>query len=524
MSNKKLVLTLVADQQFVRHLDNDDPHFSRNEALFAAISDTWLPLLNMFANLEAEGIPFKLNLVMSPTLCDMFADPRLQLLYIEWLNRKITLGEAEIKQYEAGSVQYTLANRYLADAKQNLHDFTEILNQDIISKIVYYAKRGNIELLATTATQCFLPHFADIPEAVQAQIEVGLQSHKRYFGVAPDGFYMPYMAYGPALEWIIRPYGFNYTILDTHGILFADPQPEQGIFYPVRTRNSLALFARDSSNTLEYHTHPVYRSQEYDIGFDADESYLTEHFGAFDSRVATGYKYYAQGTTSSERVFYDEEMALDHAKKDACAFYAEKCALLDKAAELCTTEMVVDTCVFDINMFGGKWFEGIDFLDELLRNIAFTESFDVSCCTDLLENQFNLQKIEPFPCAACGEGYGENLLSHSNGWMLRYVRKACERMIDLAGRFTDDTGLKSRYLNLAAKEVLMAMDGSWPAMIDDQQHPDYAEYRFKESVGAFSTVYESLGSNNISTEWLTRMEKRHTLFEDINYHVFKRKD
>ncbi len=524
MSKKKLVLTLVADQSFIRHLENDDPHFSRNEALFSAISDTYLPLLNMFANLEAEGIPFKLNLVISPALCDMLADPRLQLLYIEWLNRQITLGEAEVKQYEHGSVQHTLACRYLDKAKENLHEFTEIMNQDILSKFVYYAKRGNIELLATTATHVFLPHFADIPEAVQAQIEVGLQAHKHYFGVAPDGFYIPYMAYAPALEWLIRPYGFNYTIIDTHGILFGNPQPEYGVFYPVRTRNSLALFARDSSNTLEYHKHPVYRSQEYDIGYDADEAYLTEFFGKFDSRVSTGFKYYTQGTTSSERVLYNEEMALEQAKADAHAFYEEKCSLLDKAAELCDSDMVVDTCVFDMALFGSTWYEGIDFLEELLRTMAFTEAFDVSCSTDLLENQFTLQKIEPFPCAACGEGYGENLLSHSNGWMLRYVRKACERMIDLAGRFTDDTGLKSRYLNLAAKEVLLAMDSRWPAMVDEQQYPDYAEYRFKESVVAFGTVYESLGSNNISTEWLTRMEKRHTLFSDINYHVFKRKD
>jgi 1,4-alpha-glucan branching enzyme len=36
-------------------------------------------------------------------------------------------------------------------------------------------------------------------------------------------------------------------------------------------------------------------------------------------------------------------------------------------------------------------------------------------------------------------------------------------------------------------------------------------------------VYESLGSNFISTEWLTNTEKRHTLFSEINYRVFSKR-
>ena len=134
-----------------------------------------------------------------------------------------------------------------------------------------------------------------------------------------------------------------------------------------------------------------------------------------------------------------------------------------------------------------------------------------------------LQKIKPYFSSEEGTGYGENMLEHSNGWMLRYIRKASERMIDLTSRFTDDTGLKARALNLAAKEILLAQSAAWQQMINTKNSPEYAEQRFKESVLAFSTVYDSLGSNSISTEWLTRMEKKHTLFPEMNYMVFSSK-
>ena len=158
-----------------------------------------------------------------------------------------------------------------------------------------------------------------------------------------------------------------------------------------------------------------------------------------------------------------------------------------------------------------------------MRKVAVNEDIELALYSELIGQQFNLEKVEPFPSSSEGTGYGENLLDNANSWMLRYVRKACERMIDLAARFTDDTGLKERSLNLAAKEVLLAMSADWPRMVLGGDHPDYAEFRFKESVAAFSTVYESLGSNAISTEWLTRMEKQHNIFPEMNYHVFATK-
>lgn len=515
MSKKSLVINIVFHNPYIRHLEGE--HVSKNSVLFTAISDIYLPVLNMFADLESEGIPFKVNMVISPVVCTMLADPVIQQQYIEWLEKIIALGEAETGKYKDDDPRHDLAIKYLEKARQNLKDFQETLNQDILSKIKYYVNHENIELMATAATYSFLPHYIDMPEAIQAQIETGMQVHKSFFGIVPEGFWLPYMGYVPKLERIIRPYGFNYSIVDTHSILFADPLPKAGLFSPVRCSNSLVLFGCDYEKNEDYKSAPVYRNQEKDEGFEADEKYLEGILGQLSSRIKTGYRYY-----SNSGSIYDASAARVQTEMDAEAFIKEKADKLNKASILMDGADVSLVCSFEESFFGGSWCEGVEWLYQVLRKVAYNDDFELATCSELIDNQYSLPRISPFPGASVGTGYGECLLDSSNSWMMRYVRKACERMIDLSVRFSDDSGLKARSLNLAAKEVLLAMAGDWPKMLHDGDMPEYAEERFKESVSAFSTVYDSLGSNSISTEWLTRMERYHPLFDIMNYHVFSR--
>jgi len=519
MSRKSIALTINCEKPFIRHID--DEHISQNNTLFNAISNTYLPLLNMFADLEAEGIPFKVNLILSPTLCEMLADPVIQQQYIEWLDKLISLGNAEVQKHSDNQAKKEVAEEILNKVIQNKRDFQEVLNQDILSKFAYYARRGNIELLGTTATSVFIPHYADIPEVISAQIETGLQVHKKYFSLAPEGFYLPYLAYNPGIEFVLRSYGFSYTIIDTNSLLFAEPQPENGIFTPARCYNSLAVFGSDNEKIKNYKSNPVYKNIEKDIGYEEDSEYLTEHLGSeFTERVITGYSYF-QGDGET---LYNSEIAKQEIEKDASDFLASKLQRLIKAEEAKPEQELSLVCTLNGDTLGVDWQEGISWLEEVLRQAFYSNDIEIDFLSNLIkDNHFSLQKVKPYFSSEEGTGYGENMLEKSNGWMLRYIRKASERMIDLTSRFKDDSGLKARSLNLAAKEILLAQSGDWPLMISEKTNPEYAEQRFKESVLAFTTVFDSLGSNSISTEWLTRMEKKHTLFPEMNYMVFSSK-
>ena len=115
------------------------------------------------------------------------------------------------------------------------------------------------------------------------------------------------------------------------------------------------------------------------------------------------------------------------------------------------------------------------------------------------------------------------MLDSSNNWMLRYTRKMSDRMIDLSDRYPNETGLKVRLLNLAGRELLLSQSGEWAKMIHDEDFPEYARESFTYSIKSFLTAFDALGSNTVSTEWLTKVEKDHCLFPWLNFRVFSKK-
>ena len=52
---KNLILTIIAHQGYIRH-ENESEYALQNDILFSAISQTYLPLLNMFHRFEDEGV------------------------------------------------------------------------------------------------------------------------------------------------------------------------------------------------------------------------------------------------------------------------------------------------------------------------------------------------------------------------------------------------------------------------------------------------------------------------------------
>ena len=304
--------------------------------------------------------------------------------------------------------------------------------------------------------------------------------------------------------------------------------PKGGIFYPTRTDNSLVIFARDSRINEDvfgkegYCRNSVYRNENRDIGFDLPMEQLTTFFGENNCRYATGFKYWNRCFDNTEQSVYKPEVAENQAKADAKAFVDARLDMLNKAAELLPeNDFVTTVCAFDEDMYR-KWNEGFTWLEYVFR-YAKDESLNMVSCNQMIADRFNYEKMTPYYSAGIGAGYGECLLSSKNCWMIRYIRKACERMIDLADRFPNDTGLKTRLLNLGAKELLIAQSMNLPKMIDEAQLPEFAVKRFKESIIAFTEVFDSLGSNTVSTEWLTKLEAKDSVFGWMNYRIFSKK-
>ncbi len=528
--SKNLSLIIKANQDFIRHTGEDEKiNAPVLNVFYESLSATYIPLLHMLEKLEADGVKFRIGMVLPPILCNLLSDEKIQESFIVYLDKKNELGLKELQRNASNPDIQKIIQKELDDTAQIKVDFVEKYNKKLIPVFADFVQKGYLELLGTCGTDIYLPHYADMKEIVSAQIESGLHSFRQFFGIVPEGFWLPEMGYIPGIEKLIKAYGYTYTIIDSRSLLLAENCPSTGIFYPARTENSLVLFTNSKNLTDQIYGdegfiyHPAYKNQKRDIGYELSTEELAPVLEEGQVRFSTGFKYWNRDFEKEEGCIYNEDAALKQAKDDAENFLKNVSQTLKKACELLPNQdFVTEVCAFDTDTVCRAWHENLIWLENIIRNAA---SYDltITTCDQMCGNQFNLEKFTPYYSAAIGAGYGENLLSSKNCWMMRYIRKACERMIDLADRFPNDTGLKTRLLNLGAIELMLAQSSNLAKTIEDGEFPEFAERRFRESITAFTAVFDSLGSNTVSTEWLTTQEARDSIFPWMNYRIFSKK-
>lgn len=94
-------------------------------------------------------------------------------------------------------------------------------------------------------------------------------------------------------------------------------------------------------------------------------------------------------------------------------------------------------------------------------------------------------------------------------------------MEELAVRFNDQISLKQRFLNQAAREVMLSMASDWPFILFNKSSTEYAQKRIGDHLRNFNVVYGNMCKKNaVNTEWLVKAEKRDILFSDIDYNIF----
>ena len=528
MIDTSLIFILDAQLPFIRHLD--EPGRMEESQLFTAISETYLPLLRACTALETSGVPFKLSIAFSPMLCEMLADPLLQTRYVDFLDSSIIFGIEELERHANTPELTAVINHQLERQQLNRNDYVEIYERNILKKFDYFATHGYLEILATTATSCFFPLYTDIPEAINAQIETGLVVYRNHFATAPTGFWLPAMAWVDGLENVLKSYGFLYTIVDAHGLLFADPPPKCGIFAPAKCENGFTVYARDTlaceslSALGGIACNDAYLDLERDIGFDYDDQDISSLFDVSLGRRRTGFCFHSKGKEScGKSTWYNIDAADAQREKDVDTFLQDRVRLLNKAEKLLDDKPVANVIALPASFFGQEWHEGVDWFESLARKVGEMCDISLTLPSESLRLQTSSEIVTPYYSSWHKSGYAEEVLNSTNDWMYFFVRKATVRMIDLAERFPDDSSLKERSLNMAARQLLLAQSMDWALMMNRGDQSAYARERFEDCIKAFTVVYESLGSNFISTEWLTRTEKRDNLFPEINYRVFSKK-
>ena len=94
-----LSLVIKASQDFIRHSEEDiKDNAPVLNSFYEAISNVYIPLLEMIEKLEADNVKYRFALVLPPVLCNMLSDSVLQDEYLKWLDKRNDLGKAELRR------------------------------------------------------------------------------------------------------------------------------------------------------------------------------------------------------------------------------------------------------------------------------------------------------------------------------------------------------------------------------------------------------------------------------------------
>ena len=489
------------------------------EWVHEAILGTYLPLLVLLHDLRAEGVHYRLTIGLTPTLIEQLADPDICARFVAYADDQIRRAELDAWDFgvSGASARHAVAEFYRASYTRLKHAFVERFDRDIVGAFADLARTGEVEILTSAATHGYLPLLDG--RSIEAQLRNGLASTRRLTGLEPTGIWLPECAYKPGLERALERHGFTHFFTDaalmrgrevvraskpfrskrgerhsgpgarTAVLDAADPliDPAVDLFRPYLVADSaVAAISR----------HPEISGQVWSAsqGYPGDPFY--REFHRKDER--SGLRYWrVTGTTDlGDKAEYVVPLAAERVREHAAHFSASiRDELAAHRAATGRDGMLVTT--FDSELFGHWWFEGIDWLGLVLRELS-----------DLATTVAGrLASEPPRERIALAEGsWGKNndhstWLAPQTEWMWNGIRDAAARV----GAVADDPprdAFRKRAADQALRELLLLESSDWPFLVTTGQAGDYASERFRSHAQRVSRSLElaTRGTGDDATE------------------------
>lgn len=525
MSKGYLTLVLHAHLPYVRHPENEN--FLEEKWLYEAITETYIPLIQIFERLIEENVKFRLTLTLSPPLISMFTDPLLQHRYVLHLEKLLELADKEEGRTYGSPFHETALlykNRFRA-ALDTYHKY----NRNLVSAFKKFQDEGRLEVITCAATHGYLPLMMLYPEAVRGQIKTAVDLHTRHLGRPPAGIWLPECAYAPGLDEILKECNLRFFFTDSHGVLYASHRPRFGIFAPIYCPSGVAAFGRDIESSKQvwstqegYPGDPDYREFYRDIGYDLDLDYIGPYIHPDGIRIHTGIKYFkiTGKVDLSQKQPYNPGLAEEKAALHAGNFMFNRQHQIYYLAKLMDRPPVI-VAPYDAELFGHWWYEGPKWLDYLIRKIAFDQDvIELLTPSDYLQ-RFSCNQVAT-PCASSwgDKGYHEVWLGNANDWIYRHLHMAAGLMTAMAERHRNAGGLYRRALNQAARELLLAQSSDWAFIMSTGTMVEYAVKRTKTHLRNFFRLQQEIDGNYIHEGHLQDLEFRNNIFPDLDYHWF----
>src|SRR2546421_1839803 len=378
------------------------PHGS--DWLSEATFECYLPLLEVSHRLVGDGISPKWTLNLSPVLTEQLASPEFQKepgFYCETVWRACAEGRQQFKN--AGGSECLALCDFWEEHYERMWELHRRIGGDIPGTFAELQRGGHVEIITCGATHGYLPLLSR-DESIHMQLRTAVATHKRHFGVAPRGIWLPECAYRPRYEWtpptgrergthrrmragieeLLAAHGLEYFVADSHLVAAGEPVFLYRDYIPMRketvepspaipvneARSPYAPYrvasrgGNGSAIALIHDPKTTLQVWSRDHGYPGEYAYLEFHKKHFPGGLRFWRITDNQGDLGTKAV-YDPDVAAQKVALQAPHFVDLVIDTLTRAGK--GPSLVCSP--YDAELFGHWWFEGPMWLEHIAREM-----------------------------------------------------------------------------------------------------------------------------------------------------------
>jgi 1,4-alpha-glucan branching enzyme len=527
------------------------------EMLYEIIAETYVPLLNVLDRLFHQGIKPRLSLGLTPILLEQLSDTYMQKEFVKYIATRIKAAQADYKQFKTSNpealptVQFYI-NWYTAI----LNDYEYKYNRDLINAFKFFQDYAGLDILTSAATHGYLPLISK-DSAIWGQLRTGIQHYEKYFNRKPTGIWLPECGYTPiaaesrqGIESFLDEMELRYFFTDTHVIEGSvhsasenDPEISQSntndysyMSTPRKRKSKKGLldvnYGMNSrfEKFTTFHPYLVDKSNVYVFGRDqltgmqvwsADWGYPGDYvYREFHKKAPnSGLQYWKISNKKpglKYKELYNPEYAFSQAEAHADHFTTLVADHLEKYYQEKGKKGVVVSS-YDTELFGHWWFEGIHWLEHVIKKFHDKKRIDILSARDYIAVYPETSSVKLAESSWGNGGHHSTWLNADTTAIWQEINKCEHKFENLVKKFSEAKGVQKKLLNQAARELLLLQSSDWTFLITTVQAKDYAEKRFYEHTERFNSICDAIENSKPIDEKLELIFDQDNAFKDIDY-------